>query len=108
MYVVCVTVFVSQGQEQAFLDATRKNHEGTLGEPGALRFDVLQHEEDPTRFFLYEVYQDKEAFAAHKETAHYHAWAQTVNGWMAQPRQGIKYTSCFPAGGEDSVWDSRS
>ena len=108
MYVVCVTVFVSSGHEQAFLDATRKNHEGTVGEPGALRFDVLQHEDDPAQFFLYEVYKDRDAFAAHKRTAHYQTWADTVNGWMARPRLGIKYLSCFPAGDEDGAWNSHS
>jgi (4S)-4-hydroxy-5-phosphonooxypentane-2,3-dione isomerase len=108
MYVVCVTVFVSSGQEQAFIKATRKNHEGTLTEPGALRFDVLQAEDDPCKFFLYEVYKDKAAFGAHKETGHYKTWAQAVAGWMTQPRQAVKYLNHFPADGQDAVWNSRS
>ena len=99
MYVVCVNVFVKAGYEQDFVEATRNNHDGTLQEEGAVRFDVLQSVEDPTRFFLYEVYRDVAAFKAHQQTDHYLAWRQTVAEWMAQPRQGSKFESIFPADG---------
>jgi len=97
MYVVCVTVYVEPGREDDFVAATRKNHEGTLGEPGALRFDVLRAVDDPSRFFLYEVYRTPDDFKAHQQTEHYAIWKQTVADWMAQPRQGIKHASIFPA-----------
>ncbi len=106
MFAVCVTVFVKPGHEQAFIEATRKNHEGTLGEPGGLRFDVLQHPDDPSQFFFYEVYRDQDAFKAHQQTEHYFTWRETVADWMAQPRQGIRYNSLFPAN-EEEVWVSR-
>lgn len=99
MYVVCVTVFVKRGHEQDFVEATRKNHEATLREPGAARFDVLRAADDEQRFFLYEVYQTPEDFAAHQKTEHYLAWRSSVADWMAQPRQGVKHHSLFP---EDS------
>ena len=97
MYVVCVHVFVKPGHEQDFIEATQKNHEGTLREEGALRFDVLQCTEDKGRFFLYEVYHSAEAFAAHQQTEHYLTWKKTVADWMAQPRQGSRFNSLFPA-----------
>jgi autoinducer 2-degrading protein len=96
MYVVCVTVYVKQGHEQDFIEATRCNHEGTLKEPGAKRFDVLRAVDDPTRFFLYEVYRSADDFAAHQKTEHYQTWRSTVADWMAQPRQGVKHDSLFP------------
>ncbi len=107
MYVVCVTVFVKPGNEQGFIEATKKNHQGTLSEPGALRFDVLQKVDDPGQFFLYEVYRDADAFAAHQQTEHYATWKATVADWMAQPRQGVKHNSIFPAG-EEGSWSSAS
>jgi autoinducer 2-degrading protein len=58
---------------------------------------VLQGAEDGARFFLYEVYRSAEAFAAHQQTAHYLTWKKTVADWMAQPRQGSKFNSLFPA-----------
>jgi len=97
MYVVCVTVFVSKGHEQGFIEATAENHRGTREEPGNVRFDVLRAEDDPGRFFLYEVYRTKDDFAAHQKTAHYLTWKQTVADWMARPRQGIKHDSLYPA-----------
>jgi autoinducer 2-degrading protein len=95
MYVVCVTVMVKQGHEQDFIDATEKNHLGSVAEPGCARFDVLQAEDNPSRFFLYEVYREKDDFKAHQQTEHYLAWKQTVADWMAEPRQGVKHNSLF-------------
>jgi (4S)-4-hydroxy-5-phosphonooxypentane-2,3-dione isomerase len=107
MYVVCVTLFVKPGSELAFVAASEKNHRGALLEEGCSRFDVLVHEEDATRFFLYEVYRDKEAFAAHQRTAHYLEWRDAVAPLMAQPRQGVKHRSLFPEG-ERVRWASSS
>lgn len=97
MYVVCVTIHVKEGQEQAFIEATERNHQGTRQEPGNRRFDVLRAVDDPRRFFLYEVYESPEAFKAHQQTEHYLTWKATVADWMAQPREGVKHESLFPA-----------
>jgi autoinducer 2-degrading protein len=92
-----VTVFVKEGHEQDFIEAVEKNHEGSIEEEGCVRFDVLRAEDAPSRFFLYEVYRSKEAFKSHQQTEHYLNWKATVAEWMAQPRQGIKHESLFPA-----------
>ncbi|HTL51332.1 MAG TPA: antibiotic biosynthesis monooxygenase [Planctomycetota bacterium] len=97
MYVVCVTIRVKPEYIEPFKAASRDNHENTRKEPGNLRFDVLQGEDDPTRFFLYEVYRKKEDFASHHKTEHYARWRDTVNPWMAEPRVGVKHFSLFPA-----------
>jgi autoinducer 2-degrading protein len=96
MYVVCVRIQVHPGREEEFIAATRLNHEGTRREPGNLRFDVLRHLEDPTRFFLYEVYRSPADFAAHQQTPHYVTWKAAVAPWMATPRVGDKHESLFP------------
>jgi (4S)-4-hydroxy-5-phosphonooxypentane-2,3-dione isomerase len=95
MYVVAVTVFVKSERVDAFLDATLDNARNTRQEPGNVRFDVLQAEDDPARFLLYEAYQSKDDFVRHQQTAHYLKWKSTVADWMAQPRQGIKHRSRF-------------
>ena len=43
-------------------------------EPGCQRFDVLEPEEKPDSIFLYEIYDDKAAFEAHLQSAHYAAF----------------------------------
>ena len=95
MYVVCVTIFVKPDHFTTFQAATFDNARGTRQEPANLRFDVLQSEEDPTRFFLYEAYKTKEDFAKHQQTPHNLRWKQLVADWMAQPRQGLRHTSLF-------------
>ena len=65
-------------------------------ETGNCRFDVLQDAADPSKFLLYEAYESKESAAAHKETAHYLKWRETVADWMAEPRQGVPYQSIAP------------
>lgn len=101
MYVVCVTIYVKPGHETEFIEATMKNANGTRTEPGNLRFDVLQANDDSTRFFLYEVYRTEEDFVAHQKTQHYLTWRETVEDWMAKKREGVKHTSLFPS---DSDW----
>lgn len=101
MYVVCVTIHVKPEFTEAFKEAIRLNHEGTRLEPGNLRFDVLQQNDDPAHFFLYEVYKSENDFKAHQQTPHYLTWRETVNDWMAEPRQGVKFTSLYPS---DDAW----
>jgi quinol monooxygenase YgiN len=67
-------------------------------EPGIARFDVLQQTNDPTRFTLIEVYRDAEAPAAHKATAHYAVWRDTVAPMMASPRTSVVSTDVFWTG----------
>jgi autoinducer 2-degrading protein len=96
MFVVCVTVWVKSGHEGDFLEATRANHFATRKEPGNVRFDVLKQQDDPTQYFLYEVYRSPEDFAAHQKTPHYLEWKERVAFWMAKPRQGVKHQSILP------------
>ena len=84
------------GTVGAFLQATLENARQSRQEPGNVRFDVLQAEAEPSQFFLYEVYREKDDFARHQQTPHYLRWKETVAPWMATPRQGVRHLSCFP------------
>lgn len=95
MYAVAVTVHVIPEQVDAFVEATLDNARHTRREPGNVRFDVLRAEDDACRFLLYEVYQAKEDFAKHQQTAHYLRWKAAVADAMAQPRQGVRHHSIF-------------
>ena len=79
-----------------FRQATVENARASVQERGVARFDVVEHQEDATRFVLIEVYRSPEAAAAHKETAHYAKWRDTVATMMAEPRQSVKYSAVFP------------
>lgn len=95
MYVVSVTVHVAEGRAREFIEATLENARNTRQEPGNVRFDVLQADDEPARFLLYECYRTKDDFARHQQTEHYLRWRQAVADWMAQPRQGVKHNSLF-------------
>lgn len=97
MHVTLVHVRVKPESVEPFITATRLNHEASVGEPGNRRFDVLQAPDDPTRFVLYEAYASAADAAAHKETAHYLAWRDTVAAMMAVPRRGEPMNGLFPA-----------
>ena len=66
--------------------------------------DVIREVASPTKFLLVEVYRDAAAPAAHKETAHYKAWRETVEPMMASPRTSVKYGEVFPT--TDAGWRS--
>ena len=86
MYVVCVTILVKPELIQEFIRLTLDNASNTRKEPGNVRFDVLQGDENPARFMLYECYHGAEDVKAHQQTAHYLRWKGAAEALMAQPR----------------------
>jgi autoinducer 2-degrading protein len=96
LHVTLVHVHVKPADIDSFIAASLANHEASVREPGNRRFDVLQSPEDAGHFILYEAYASAEAAAAHKQTAHYAQWRDTVAIMMAAPRQGVPMTGLFP------------
>jgi autoinducer 2-degrading protein len=96
MLVVHVFVHVKPDQLDAFEKATIENARNSVQEPGIARFDIIQQQDDPTRFVLVEVYRTANDPAKHKETAHYQKWRDIVADMMAEPRTSVKYTNVFP------------
>lgn len=101
MIVVHVHVHVKPDSVDAFRQATIDNASHSVHEPGIARFDVVQQADDPTRFVLVEVYRTQAATVAHKETAHYARWRDTVADMMAEPRTSVKYANVYP---DDAGW----
>ena len=99
MVVAGITIHVKPECVDAFITATLDNHRNSIREPGNRRFDFLRSKQDPNRFFLYEVFADQAASDAHKLTAHYAKWRDTVKDMMAQAREGVPYDIVAP---EDS------
>lgn len=95
MMIVHVHVRVKPEVVEAFREATIENARLSVQEPGIARFDVIQQEDDATRFLLIEVYRSPEAAVAHKGTAHYAKWRDAVADWMAEPRKSVKYSAVF-------------
>jgi len=102
MLIVHVFVHVKPEKVEAFRTASLENARNSIQEPGIARFDVLQQQDESTRFVLVEVYRTLEDPSRHKETAHYQKWRDTVTEMMAEPRTSIKYTNVFP---DEKGWD---
>lgn len=102
MLIVHVFVHVKPDKVEAFQAATLENARHSIQEAGLARFDVIQQQDDPTRFVLVEVYRTPDDPMRHKETTHYQKWRDTVADMMAEPRKSIKYTNLFP---NEQGWD---
>jgi (4S)-4-hydroxy-5-phosphonooxypentane-2,3-dione isomerase len=102
MLIVHVEVHVVPDKVPAFLAATQANASASLEEPAVLRFDVVADLADPAHIVLVEVYRDEAGAAAHKETAHYATWRDTVAPMMAVPRTSTKFSAVFPS--QDTRW----
>jgi len=96
MLILNVYIHVKPEHLEAFQVATIENARHSRLESGVLRFDFVQQTDDATRFMLQEVYRDADAQASHRETAHYHAWAEKVADMLAEPRTRQAYTPVYP------------
>ena len=101
MLIVHVHIRVKECDIEAFKTATLKNARFSLKEPGVIRFDLIQKEDDQAVFILQEVYKNSGSSGKHKETEHYAEWRDTVEPMMAEPRYSIKYRDLFP---EEKNW----
>lgn len=96
MFIVHVDVKVKLDKIEEFKAASLENAVKSVKEPGIFRFDVIQQQDDASRFMLIEIYRDAQAPALHKQTAHYKKWADVVCDMMAAPRCSTKYVNIFP------------
>lgn len=80
MLVVLVHVTVKREMLAEFERAILLNADGArTKEPGCLRFDVSQSEDDPAQWMFYEVYRDGAAFEAHRASPHFAAYQETAD-----------------------------
>jgi autoinducer 2-degrading protein len=96
MNVTLVEINIKPERVDEFLEVFRVNHEGSIKEPGNLRFDVLQDPEVATRFFIYEAYQNDEAVLAHKKTPHYLDCVEKLDSMMSEPRKKRSFVGLLP------------
>lgn len=101
MFIVHVFCHARPESIEAFKTACVENARHSVQEPGIARFDVIQQQDDPSRFVLVEVYRTPDDPARHKETAHYARWRDTVADMLAEPRTSVKFNNVFP---DDRGW----
>lgn len=83
MYAVTVTFRTKPGRMAEFLPLMIENaRTSRTAEPGCQQFDICQGT-DPETVFLYEIYDDRAAFDAHLESAHFKSFDAAVAGMIA-------------------------
>ena len=104
MLALLVTIKIKSGYRDAFMAAMLSDARGsTYDEPGCLRFDVLQDANDPHTLYLYEVYRDEPALAAHRQAPHFRQWRETVKDWFDGEPTVQRCVTVFP---NEHVWDA--
>ena len=79
MFTLVVDLNVKPEMRQRFLAEIEENAAASLrDEPGCLRFDVVQDNDDANHFLLYENYEDEAAFEAHRSAPHFPRWREAA------------------------------
>ncbi len=85
MYAIVVGLEIKPEHRQDFIKAAlRDGHDSSISEPGTRRFELLQDESNPNRFYLGEAYEDKAAFETHANGPYFQAFAAAVSGYYVQ------------------------
>ena len=83
MLAVCVDFEVDPASLDAFLPLMQKNAaESLANETGCHQFDITQDPQNPTKLFLYELYEDAAAFEMHKQARHYLEFNDATSGMI--------------------------
>ena len=76
MICLTVTFLVKTGHEDDAVSWFAKLTEATREEPGCLMYLAHRSTADPSRFFLYEQYDDMDALDAHRASPHFEQFAK--------------------------------
>ena len=77
--VIVVDFELQVGASERFMPLMLQNAQASVkNEPGCLQFDVLTPDNEPDKVFLYEVYENDEAFEQHLQTPHFLAFKAAV------------------------------
>ena len=83
MLAVCVDFEIDPASLAAFLPLMRKNAAGSLAnEVGCHQLDITQDPQNPTKIFLYELYDGAAAFETHKQASHYLEFNEATSGMI--------------------------
>ena len=75
-YVVAATWTAKEGEEETVLDAIEKRTPASREEPGNRYYQATRDPEDPRVFFLFEFYDDEDAYKAHGASEHFETYGR--------------------------------
>jgi quinol monooxygenase YgiN len=97
MFVITVEFQIKPAHRESFMREMAANAIASVErEPGCRQFDVCVSGDDPNKVFLYEIYDDRAAFDAHKQMPHFLSFDTTVKDWVAR-KTVASWTRTVPA-----------
>jgi len=84
-FAVIVVFKVVEGQINEFKKALRFHSENTWREEGSIKFVSYVDEKDPSVFYLYELYENRDAFEAHTKTDYILKFRDMVTPLLREP-----------------------
>lgn len=103
MVIIHVFARVQAGGDSAFRAATLSYGNQSKQEGGCIRFEVIQQENDPTRYVLLMVFKDASFRDSHFHTQHFREWQEGVAPLLDEELMSLNYLPVFPA---PSLWES--
>ncbi len=91
MFIVVVFFEAKAAHVADFKEAIMINAKASVDdEPGCRQFDVAQEPDDESSFFLYEIYDDEDAFKAHVATPHF-KWFDKLSAPWVKDKKVLTY-----------------
>ena len=81
------------GQRDALCEGLQALVMPTRQEPGCLDYQLFELTDAPGTFYMRESFKDELALEAHRESAHFQAFAARAEGWMVGPPELIRLTA---------------
>ena len=78
MIIITATCQANEGKGDEVEQAYKKFGPQAQNDPGTVTFDILRSIDDPSKFLVYEVYENEEAQKYHASTPHFKEFRQTV------------------------------
>lgn len=81
------------GQRDALCEGLQALVMPTRQEPGCLDYQLFELTDAPGTFYMRESFKDELALEAHRESAHFQAFAARADGWLVAPPELIRLTA---------------
>lgn len=83
-FINAVDLDIVPAEMDKFKEAIKENGAASVKEPGCRQFDILVVASNPNHVFLYEVYDNEDAYKAHRTTDHFKKYAATTGNMVAK------------------------
>jgi (4S)-4-hydroxy-5-phosphonooxypentane-2,3-dione isomerase len=83
VYINAVDLVIIPDQMTKFIEAVKENGANAVKEPGCREFNISVLQSNPNHVFLYEVYDNEAALAAHRNTDHFKKFIATTGSMVA-------------------------